>query len=308
MCLAFLYIGSVCRMEINMSFATLKEITNLVEESGKAFWQVVMEDDMKERNVSAEESFETMRAMYRAMEQADAAYDPGLRSASGLAGGDGEKLEKFRKNPNRLIGDFLAEVMEKAVKMGESNACMKRIVAAPTAGSCGVIPSVLLTYRKQRNAEEDKMVQALFVAAGIGEVLAASASIAGAEGGCQAEIGSASAMAAGAVSYLEGGSAEEIVHAAALALKNMLGLTCDPVAGLVEVPCIKRNVAGAVNAVTSSQLVAAGVRSAIPPDEVIDSMRRIGRQLPTCLKETGQEGLAITPTAVEVVKRLQNGD
>ena len=152
------------------------------------------------------------------------------------------------------------------------------------------------------------MIQALFVAAGIGEVLAASASIAGAEGGCQAEIGSASAMAAGAVSYLEGGSAEEIVHAAALALKNMLGLTCDPVAGLVEVPCIKRNVAGAVNAVTSSQLVAAGVRSAIPPDEVIDSMRRIGRQLPTCLKETGQEGLAITPTAVEVVKRLQNGD
>ena len=287
-----------------MSFAYLKEITDTVRVSGKEFWQVVMEDDMRERNVSAEESFETMRAMYHAMEQADASYDPGLRSASGLAGGDGQKLENFRKNPNRLIGDFLAQVMEKAVKMGESNACMKRIVAAPTAGSCGVIPSVLLTYREQRKADEQKMVRALYVAAGIGEVLATSASIAGAEGGCQAEIGSASAMAAGAVTYLDGGSAEEIVHAAALALKNMLGLTCDPVAGLVEVPCIKRNVAGAVNAVTSSQLAAAGVRSAIPPDEVIDSMRRIGKQLPVCLKETGQEGLAVTPTAMEVAKKL----
>lgn len=288
-----------------MSFAYLKEITDRVKESKKPFWQVVMEDDMQERNVSGEESFETMRGMYLAMKQADASYDPLLRSASGLAGGDGKKLEEFRKNPNRLIGDFLTEVMEKAVKMGESNACMKRIVAAPTAGSCGVIPAVLLTYGEQKDVSEEQLVRALFVAAGIGEVLAESASIAGAEGGCQAEIGSASAMAAGAVTFLEGGDEEDIVHGAALALKNMLGLTCDPVAGLVEVPCIKRNVAGAVNAVTSSQMVLAGIRSAIPPDEVVDSMRRIGRQLPPCLKETGQEGLATTPTGDQVAERLR---
>lgn len=288
-----------------MSFAYLKEITDWVKESKKPFWQVVMEDDMQERNVSWEESFETMRGMYLAMKQADASYDPLLRSASGLAGGDGKKLEEFRKNPNRLIGDFLTEVMEKAVKMGESNACMKRIVAAPTAGSCGVIPAVLLTYGEQKDVSEEQLVRALFVAAGIGEVLAESASIAGAEGGCQAEIGSASAMAAGAVTFLEGGDEEDIVHGAALALKNMLGLTCDPVAGLVEVPCIKRNVAGAVNAVTSSQMVLAGIRSAIPPDEVVDSMRRIGRQLPPCLKETGQEGLATTPTGAQVAERLR---
>ena len=288
-----------------MSFAYLKEITDRVKESKKPFWQVVMEDDMQERNVSGEESFETMRGMYLAMKQADASYDPLLRSASGLAGGDGKKLEEFRKNPNRLIGDFLTEVMEKAVKMGESNACMKRIVAAPTAGSCGVIPAVLLTYGDQKDVSEEQLVRALFVAAGIGEVLAESASIAGAEGGCQAEIGSASAMAAGAVTFLEGGDEEDIVHGAALALKNMLGLTCDPVAGLVEVPCIKRNVAGAVNAVTSSQMVLAGIRSAIPPDEVVDSMRRIGRQLPPCLKETGQEGLATTPTGAQVAERLR---
>lgn len=288
-----------------MSFAYLKEITDRVKESKKPFWQVVMEDDMQERNVSGEESFETMRGMYLAMKQADASYNPLLRSASGLAGGDGKKLEEFRKNPNRLIGDFLTEVMEKAVKMGESNACMKRIVAAPTAGSCGVIPAVLLTYGEQKDVSEEQLVRALFVAAGIGEVLAESASIAGAEGGCQAEIGSASAMAAGAVTFLEGGDEEDIVHGAALALKNMLGLTCDPVAGLVEVPCIKRNVAGAVNAVTSSQMVLAGIRSAIPPDEVVDSMRRIGRQLPPCLKETGQEGLATTPTGAQVAERLR---
>lgn len=288
-----------------MGFRYLKEIKDIAEEYQVPFWRVVIEDDMRERNVSMEESFETMRGMYRAMKEADSAYDGALRSASGMVGGDGAKLEEFKKKENRLIGDFLTEVMEKAVKMSESNACMRRIVAAPTAGSCGVIPAVLLTYENQREVSEERLVEALFVAAGIGEVIAESASISGAEGGCQAEIGSASAMAAGAVVYLEGGSDEEIIHAAALALKNMLGLTCDPVAGLVEVPCVKRNVSGAVNAIVSSQMAMAGIRSAILPDEVIDSMRRIGKLLPTCLRETGQEGLAITPTAMEVVRKLK---
>ena len=268
--------------------------------------EVLRKEDERERHVSAEESFEKMRQMLKAMIQADENYDASLRSASGLAGGDGARLEAFRENSNRLIGDFLTQVMEKAVKMAESNACMQRIVAAPTAGSCGVIPAVLLTYREQREVTEDSLVEALFVAAGIGEVIATSASISGAEGGCQAEIGSASAMVAGAVTYLEGGDSEQIVHAAALALKNMLGLTCDPVAGLVEVPCIKRNVSGAVNAVVSSQMVLAGIRSAIEPDEVIDSMRRIGRQIPPCLRETSREGLAVTPTARKIVEKLES--
>ena len=285
-----------------MGFHKLQEIADWVQQKNLPFWKVVMQDDRQERNVSEEESFGMMRSMYQAMREADQSYSPELRSASGMAGGDGAMLEQFRKQENRLIGDFLTEVMEKAVKMAESNACMKRIVAAPTAGSCGVIPAVLLTYEKQKEAGEDRMTEALFVAAGIGEVIAASASISGAEGGCQAEIGSASAMAAGAVTYLEGGNTEEILHAAALALKNMLGLTCDPVAGLVEVPCIKRNVSGAVNAVVSSQMALAGIRSVIPPDEVIDSMRRIGRLIPECLRETAKEGLAITPSALSAVK------
>lgn len=287
-----------------MSFARLKEITDISNEEKIPFWEVVLRDDMKERNVSREASFQTMDGMLTAMEEADRSYSPELKSASGLAGGDGAKLEAAHHENSRLVGDFIAEVMERAVKMGESNACMKRIVAMPTAGSCGVIPAVIITYMKQKGADRHRIVEALYVAGGIGEVIAASASIAGAEGGCQAEIGSASAMAAGAIAYLEGGDNEEIVNASALALKNMLGLTCDPVAGLVEVPCIKRNVSGAVNAVVSSRMAMSGIRSAIEPDEVIDSMRRIGKLMPACLRETGEDGLASTKSGIAIANKI----
>lgn len=284
-----------------MSLDKLETIIKLSTEEKKAFWEIVIEDDVRERNVSRQESFETMRGMLNAMHEADLGYDGSLKSASGMAGGDGQKLHDYRCRGEHLLSDFLLCVMEKATKMGESNACMKRIVAAPTAGSCGVIPAVLLAYMEHKSVEEDRIVEALFVAAGIGSVIASQASISGAEGGCQAEIGSASAMAAGAITYLEGGDNEAIVHAATLALKNMLGLTCDPVAGLVEVPCIKRNVAGAVNAITSSEMSLAGVRSAIAPDEVIDSMRRIGKLIPECLRETSREGLAVTASAISMI-------
>ena len=287
-----------------MSFARLKEITDISNEEKIPFWEVVLRDDMKERNVSREASFQTMDGMLTAMEEADRSYSPELKSASGLAGGDGAKLEAAHHENSELVGDFIAEVMERAVKMGESNACMKRIVAMPTAGSCGVIPAVIITYMKQKNVDRHRIVEALYVAGGIGEVIAASASIAGAEGGCQAEIGSASAMAAGAIAYLEGGDNEEIVNASALALKNMLGLTCDPVAGPVEVPCIKRNVSGAVNAVVSSRMAMSGIRSAIEPDEVIDSMRRIGKLMPACLRETGEDGLASTKSGIAIANKI----
>lgn len=283
---------------------SLKMLSDIVNESNKkkiAFWEVVLNDDCKNEGLSKDESMKRMSDIYLAMKEADLNYDPNALSSSGMTGGDGALLEKYRMQPNRLIGDFLTKVMEKAVKMGESNACMKRIVAAPTAGSCGVIPAVLITYEEERKVSVNKIVEALYVAGGIGEVLAESAEISGAKGGCQAEIGSASGMAAGAIAYLEGGDNETIVHAVALALKNMLGLTCDPVGGLVEVPCVKRNVSGAVNAIISSQMAIAGIRSRIPPDEVIDSMRRIGNLIPECLKETSKEGLAITATALKTV-------
>lgn len=288
-----------------MSFKSLSEIVEKAKTAKKEFWQIIIKDDMKEQGTSFEVSFAKMKDMYLAMKNADKNYDPALRSASGLSGGDGAKLEEFKKQKNRLLGDFMTEVMEKAVKMGESNACMKRIVAAPTAGSCGIIPAVLLTYEKQCNVNEEKIVQALFVAAGIGEVIAQNACISGAQGGCQAEIGSSTAMAAGALTSLDGGTNDDILNSVALALKSMLGLTCDPVAGLVEVPCIKRNVSGAVNAVVASQMTKAGVKSAIPADEVIDSMGRIGKLIPACLRETGEDGLAATPTGLTIMQKMR---
>ena len=288
-----------------MSLTSLSELYERARAEGEPLWRIVLREDMHERDVTEAESFEKMRGMYRTMRQADAAYDGERRSVSGLSGGDGVILERYRQEENALLGDYLRNVMAKAVKMGESNACMRRIVAAPTAGSCGVIPAVLLAYEEASGTPEDRMVEALYVAAGVGEVIAKNAGIAGAEGGCQAEIGTASAMAAAALAYLREAGEEAALHAAAMAIKNMLGLTCDPVAGLVEVPCVKRNVSGAVNAVICAEMARAGIRSRIPPDEVILAMDRIGRMIPASLRETGQEGLAVTPTGQEVSRRLR---
>lgn len=285
-------------------YHSVKDLVELSDKENKPMWRIIMEEDARQRQVSEEASFENMRQMYIAMKSADKQYDGSMRSASGLAGGDGEKIHSYNQTGRNIAGPYLSLVMEKAVKMGESNACMKRIVAAPTAGSCGVIPAVFIAYEEVYHIFEDRMVEAMFISAGIGAVIAENASIAGASGGCQAEIGSASAMAAAGLTFLMGGDNDKISTAVALSLKNMLGLTCDPVCGLVEVPCIKRNSAGAVNAVTSVQLAMAGIRSAIPADEVIDSMRRIGNDMPKCLKETSEGGLAITETALRIKEGL----
>jgi len=283
-------------------FHSLNAMKKAAEGQDKPLWQIVIEDDMKERLVKFEESFSTMQLMYEQMKHADATYEKDIKSASGCVGGDGHKLEEYFKTNQSLSGDFIGKVMEKAIKMGESNACMKRIVAAPTAGSCGVMPAVFLTLQEKFDIPDKKMVEGLYVAAGVGQVIAHRASISGAEGGCQAEIGSASAMTAAGLAYIRGGDTDCVLHAAAMALKNLLGLTCDPVAGLVEIPCVKRNVIGSVNAVTSCDMALAGMRSFIPPDEVIDAMRQIGDLMPTCLKETSEAGLALSPTASKLAK------
>ena len=291
---------------MEMLYHSVSDLVRLANEHQIPLWKVVLLADVQERQVTVEESFETMRQMYQAMRQADQEYDGSIVSASGMAGGDGEKLHAYNASGRSLAGGYMGLVMEKAVKMGESNACMKRIVAAPTAGACGVIPAVFLSYEEYCKETENRMVEALFVSAGIGAVIAENASIAGASGGCQAEIGSASAMAAGGLAYLQGGDNEQIVQAATFSLKNMLGLACDPVGGLVEVPCIKRNVAGVVNAISAAQLAMAGIVSAISPDDTIDSMRRIGNELPVCLKETGMGGLAVTESAKKIMKKMLN--
>lgn len=278
-------------------YHTLNDLIKLSADNNLEIWEIIQQADMYENDRSESDSFNMMKEMYVAMKNADSMYDGTLRSASNKAGGDGGLLHSYNESGKNICGSFMGKVMEKAIKMGESNACMRRIVAAPTAGSCGVLPAVLLSYEEDFDVAEDDMVKAMYVAAGIGKVIAENAFIAGAAGGCQAEIGSASAMVAGAIAFLQGGDSSAIINAATLSLKNFLGLVCDPVAGLVEVPCIKRNSYGAVNAVTSAQLSLAGIKSAIAPDDVVDSMRRIGNQLPASLKETSCGGLAITESA-----------
>jgi L-serine dehydratase, iron-sulfur-dependent, alpha subunit len=285
-----------------MNYHSINDLVELCHKNNAQIWQVIMMDNAHERMVSEDKIFENMRLMYKAMKTADNNYDKSLKSPSRMAGGDGELMYQYNKSGRNICGDFVGMVMEKALKMGESNACMRRIVAAPTAGSCGVIPAVFISYETYFKALEDDMVKALLIASGIGAVIAENASIAGASGGCQAEIGSASAMAAAGLTFLQGGDSLQIVNSSALALKSMLGLACDPVCGLVEVPCIKRNVAGAMNAITAAQMSMAGIKSVISQDEVIDSMQRIGAAMPSSLKETAREGLAITPTA-ELIKR-----
>lgn len=285
-------------------YKSLEELITAEKEKNIPLWKCAMQKDCLELDITEEEAFERMKQMYLVMKQSDADYQADLMSRSGLVGGDGQKIHDARMAGKLICGDFIGRVIERAVKMGESNACMKRIVAAPTAGSCGVIPAVFLTVQEEFGFTDEQMTEALFVAAGIGGVIAHRAFLAGAAGGCQAEVGSASSMAAGAIAYLKGADAIGISNAAAIAMKNLLGLACDPVAGLVEVPCVKRNVIGAVNAMTSCDMVLAGVVSKIPADEVFDAMRAIGRNMPENIRETGTGGLAGTPTGVKMREKI----
>ena len=265
---------------------------------------VIIESDCVDRGVTKEASFEKMRGLYAAIRRAQRGYDPKLRSASGMVGGDGEKMRAYVQRGKTICGDYIGGVIAQALEMGESNACMKCIVAAPTAGSCGVLPAVLLPYQQREGLSDEAMVRAMYVAGAIGQVVAAKASIAGAAGGCQAEIGTASAMGAAALCYLGGGDAQAVCHAAAIAIKAMLGLVCDPIAGLVEVPCVKRNAAGAMIAMSSADMALAGIRSAVPPDEVILAMREVGDKMDVSLKETGVGGVAGTPFGQKIAEKM----
>lgn len=277
-----------------IDFSSIEQMLAATREDGFPFWENIMRSDCRQQGIEPEASWNKMTRMLEAMRQADASYREEDRSVSGLVGGDGGRMARYAAQGKPLCGDFLSDVMAGALRMGECNACMKRIVAAPTAGACGVLPAVLLAYERHFGATTEDLVKALYIAAGFGMVLATRASISGAEGGCQAEIGSAAAMAAPALVYLQGGSPEQMAHACAMAVKNLLGLVCDPVGGLVEVPCVKRNVIGAMNAASAAQMALAGIESRVPPDEVLDAMREVGESLPPSLRETGKGGLAAT--------------
>lgn len=282
----------------------LKYISDLVtetEKNGGSLADVVWRQEANEQDCPPEAVWAEMGLRLATIRQAAAT---GLRqedkSFSGLSGGDAKRMTEARG----LLGSVAGRALTYALSVSEVNAKMGKIVACPTAGSCGIVPGALLATAEFLGCDDAVLIRGLFTAAGIGMVIDANATVAGAVGGCQAECGSAAAMAAGAVTEMMGGSPRQAVQALALALKNMLGLVCDPVAGLVEVPCVKRNGFAAVHALVAAEMALAGVESVIPADEVIAAMYQIGLALPRSLKETSEAGLAKTPAGVAITERL----
>lgn len=294
-----------------MEYTTIRELVETALEKGRSIGKAVLEDQAVQMEQSEEALMAQMEKSLQVMEKAvERGMDPQLRSTSGLTGGDAWKMMEYGKSGG-ITGSFMTGAMARALAVSEYNAAMGKIVAAPTAGSCGIMPGCLVSVMKERNISREKVIEGMFTAAGFGMVIAKRASVSGAQGGCQAECGSSAAMTAAAMVEMMNGSPKQAADACAIALKNQLGLVCDPVAGLVEIPCIKRNVAGIMVAFSSADMALAGIESRIPADEVIDAMKEVGDSLPCALKETAQGGLANTPTAKrmkESVFGTQNRD
>lgn len=288
-----------------MKYNSISELSQRAEEMNIKISELALKDQAVLMEKDEDDLKSTMRTMLEVMRQSTKeGIHSEKRSISGLTGGDAYKLDQVVKEGRTICGSMLGKALTKALSASETNACMGKIVAAPTAGSCGILPAVLMTIAEERNIDDEELVMALFTASAIGMVIANKASISGAEGGCQAECGSASAMAAAALVELCGGTPAMVGHACAISLKSVLGLVCDPVAGLVEIPCIKRNAMGAANAFVAAELALAGIESKIPVDEVIHAMKTIGDSMLPALKETAEGGLAATPTAKKYMKQV----
>ena len=288
-------------------FRNVRELVERAENEQKLMSEIMIEQEMGMTERTREEIFAQMERNLEVMEQAIERGLQGVTSVTGLTGGDAVLLQKYIQSGKGLSGDFLLDAVSKAVATNEVNAAMGMICATPTAGSAGVVPAVLFAVKNKLNPTREQMVRFLFTAGAFGFVVANNASISGAAGGCQAEVGSAAAMAAASIVEMAGGTPQQSAHAFSISLKNMLGLVCDPVAGLVEVPCVKRNAMGAANAMVAADMALAGVESRIPTDEVIDAMYRIGQTMPSALRETAQGGLAATPTGRWLEKRIFGG-
>ena len=275
-------------------------IADLIAEAqkrGKNISDIVIEEQAEACETTEEKMYERMLNSFKIMQMSiENGMEKDTRSVSGLTGGSAWKMKQRVDSGENICGHVFGEAMSMALAVAETNACMGKIVAAPTAGSCGIMPATNVSVMNEKKIPVKKVVMSLFTSSAIGLVIAHKASIAGAEGGCQAECGAASAMAACALVEMCGGTPEMVGNACAIALKNILGLVCDPVAGLVEIPCIKRNAMGTANAFTAAELSLAGISSAIPADEVIWAMKKVGDSMASNLKETGEGGLAATPT------------
>ena len=288
-----------------IKFKYLSEIINLAEEKNEPIWKIALREQAVCMETTEDEIFakmnESLQVMIRSSKEG---LKPGLKSISGLSGGDGLRMHEFSKSGNSISGVFNSRATEIALGIMEYNAAMGKIVAAPTAGSCGILPAGIITMMEQKQVSEEDAVHALITAGAVGLVIASKATLAGAEGGCQAECGSAAAMTAAAMVELSGGTPSMAANAAAIALQNLMGLVCDPVAGLVEVPCILRNACGISIAINSADMALAGIKSVIPVDEVITAMGEVGGAMPATLRETALGGLATTPTGLAIKERI----
>lgn len=282
-----------------------KELLNICNKNNLSLAEFAIQYEMESKSCEKIDVINNMRRILSVMrESSNEGQEKKVYSVSGLIGGDAYKVRKYLEAGKSLTGDVMVKAMARALSCSEVNASMGRIVACPTAGSCGILPSVILTAGEKLNLTDDEMILGLLSASAVGMIIAQNATLSGAEGGCQAECGSGAAMGAAATVEMMGGTPEMALNAAAIVIKNILGLVCDPVAGLVEVPCAKRNFAGAVSALTTADLVMAGVYSKIPFDDTVDAMYKIGKNLPSSLRETAQGGLAVTKTGLELNKKV----
>ena len=283
-------------------YDSIADLVSAAEKENVRISDLVIKEQAEARECSVEEMYNKMHKSFKVMiEAVEKGIVKDSRSVSGLTGGSAWKMREQVAAGKNICGPVFGNAMIMALAVSETNACMGKIVAAPTAGSCGILPAAILSVMDDRKIPEKDVVMSMFTASAIGLVAANKASIAGAEGGCQAECGVGSAMAAAAVTEMCGGTPQMVADACAIAIKNILGLVCDPVAGLVEIPCIKRNAMGTANAFTAAELALAGITSAIPADETLWAMKKVGDSMSSALKETGEGGLAATPTG----KRLK---
>lgn len=290
-----------------MKYRTVAELVALAQEQGKTIGEVVLDQEIEATGNTRDTIWSGMEKSLLVMEQAvEKGINEEVLSRSGLTGGAARRFKEYASTGKSLSRGVILDAVNFALATSEVNAAMGLIVATPTAGSSGVLPGCLLATGKDLGSSREQLINALFNAGGIGFVIANNATVSGAAGGCQAEIGAAAAMAASAVTELAGGSPEQCAQAAAIALKNLLGLVCDPVAGLVEVPCVKRNSMGAAVSIVAADMALAGIASVIPVDEVIEAMFKIGTMLPACLRETSLAGLATTPTGSELNEKIHN--
>lgn len=289
-----------------MNFRTVAELVELAESEKMPISEIMIQKEMETFNKSRQEVFNQMAGNLDVMEKAvHKGLNEQVKSHSGLTGGDAVKIRTYMNEaPVLLSGRDALDVVSRSMAVSEVNAAMGTVVATPTAGACGILPGCVFTAAERLNSDRETMVRALFVSGAIGYCIANNAFISGAAGGCQAEVGSATAMSAAAMVEMAGGTPSQSAEAVAIALKNMLGLVCDPVAGLVEAPCVKRNAMGGAIAMVAADMAMAGVKSVIPTDEVIEAMFRIGRDMPVSLKETALGGLAATPTGRAHERRI----